>query len=505
LFFLLKLLIGLIQIVLLICRNGIKRVGKDHLVLVHDLPAPFSFFHLVFVDSLYLSDASSCALLQHERAHARQWHSVDMLLLELLTIIQWFNPFAWLTRRSLKEIHEFLADEETVRGSVSPLDYQHLLLSQVFGLNAPLPVNGFKGSLTKKRILMITNNNRKRKRIVVIALLAITILTVGSLSRINLAQAPSKVSTVKPTDTKTTPVDANKKATKPTVQEKHTIKFTPPVITNVSSSENVKFTPPMVEASVPRFKGKLTERESFKAMMLYFGKNTVYPEGWDKTEGHGVVYIKFMVSETGKIENVACANEDPSLPDKLRNPFIGPPPMKTTVAFKPKGSYMREMLSGMVVSNNPELIKEAIRVVSSMPDFDPAFDMEGKAIKKEVYVSVPFNSSYISQKIGEIKSYITQNIVYPSEAKGKKGLVYVRFFLTKDGKVGNVTLVSLSEMSTEIEKNQANSSQRESDLTDNNYLQEEALKLFRRMANYTEDFKESEIVCNGRCALYFRP
>lgn len=155
---LLRFIIGLIHLTWLAVKNKVRKLDKDQLVFVKNLTTPFSFFQLIFIDENDLRDKQKTCMLYHERVHVRQWHSVDLLLLEFITMVQWFNPFAWLIRRVLKEIHEYLADEEAVKGDVSPLDYQHLLLARACGLKAYLPVNGFRNSLTKKRILMITNN-----------------------------------------------------------------------------------------------------------------------------------------------------------------------------------------------------------------------------------------------------------------------------------------------------------------------------------------------------------
>jgi cell division protein FtsB len=158
---------------------------------MHNLPYPFSFLHLIFINRQTLSEANHGAMLEHERVHIRQWHWLDLILLELLVAVQWFNPFAWLFRRSVKELHEYLADEEVLK-QTPKLDYQMLLFNQVCGTNMYLPVNGFKSSLTKKRILMM-NNQRNKKWFAVFAVLVMAIFAIQTLSKVNLAQDPPKV------------------------------------------------------------------------------------------------------------------------------------------------------------------------------------------------------------------------------------------------------------------------------------------------------------------------
>ncbi|NJK95353.1 MAG: hypothetical protein HC905_10955 [Bacteroidales bacterium] len=129
-----------------------KKIGPDRLVVMHNLPYPFSFLHLIFINRQTLSEANHGAMLEHERVHIRQWHWLDLILLEFLVAVQWFNPFAWLFRRSVKELHEYLADEEVLK-QTPKLDYQLLLFSQVCGTDLYQPVNGFKSSLTKNEFL----------------------------------------------------------------------------------------------------------------------------------------------------------------------------------------------------------------------------------------------------------------------------------------------------------------------------------------------------------------
>ena len=192
LFLLLRFIFGLTQLAWLMVKNGVRKIDKDYIVFVKNLTTPFSFFHLIFIDRNDLTDRQKACMLYHERVHIRQWHSVDLLLLEFIIMVQWFNPFAWLIRRTLKEIHEYMADEGTVKEEVSSLDYLQLLLVQASDLKAYLTVNGFRNSLTKKRILMITSDKRNSSWIATFVILVIAIIAIDSFTRIGLLQAPTE-------------------------------------------------------------------------------------------------------------------------------------------------------------------------------------------------------------------------------------------------------------------------------------------------------------------------
>ena len=94
-------------------------------------------------------------VIQHEMAHARQFHSADILLLECVKILQWFNPFIYILQRLLKETHEYLADEAVLEQNSDSAGYRLLLLSQVFGIQPGIS-NYFNHSLIKKRFTMMS-------------------------------------------------------------------------------------------------------------------------------------------------------------------------------------------------------------------------------------------------------------------------------------------------------------------------------------------------------------
>ena len=124
---------------------------------------PFSFLRSVFVNPEVFTDSELQQVLSHERAHIRQHHTVDLLLLEAIKVFQWFNPLIYLYLRELKSVHEYLADEEVLAQGAVKRDYLELLYKQLcMGKFAPVG-NSFRHFLTKKRIQMM---NQKVKRTV---------------------------------------------------------------------------------------------------------------------------------------------------------------------------------------------------------------------------------------------------------------------------------------------------------------------------------------------------
>ena len=142
-----------------------------------DIP-PFSFLNLCFINKKNIPNSSIQDVLDHEKAHFSKLHSLDIILFEILSVFQWFNPLFWQLKKRLIEVHEFQADEGVLRKRVDLYAYQESIVSLAFN-GVALPIgNCFNKSLTLKRLAMM-NLNEKRKGAVIRFSLSLMIL--GSL------------------------------------------------------------------------------------------------------------------------------------------------------------------------------------------------------------------------------------------------------------------------------------------------------------------------------------
>jgi outer membrane biosynthesis protein TonB len=117
----------------------------------------FSFFNYLFIGS---KTTGSNIIIRHEMVHIRQKHTLDVLFLEIIKIINWFNPLVYLLQNSLKTVHEYIADEQTAAFENDTLAYSSFLVSNAYGLNgSPVTNSFFNYNLLKKRIIML---NQKR-------------------------------------------------------------------------------------------------------------------------------------------------------------------------------------------------------------------------------------------------------------------------------------------------------------------------------------------------------
>jgi hypothetical protein len=113
----------------------------------------FSFFNYIFI-SPQLSFKNT--VIRHELIHLRQRHTWDILFFELLKIINWFNPVVYMLQYSIKELHEFIADSETVKLGKNNNEYTDFLVKNAYGINDNTLVNTFfNKSLLKQRIIML--------------------------------------------------------------------------------------------------------------------------------------------------------------------------------------------------------------------------------------------------------------------------------------------------------------------------------------------------------------
>lgn len=122
---------------------------------------PFSFFRWIFVQPGNHSEGELEEILAHEQAHVCQWHSLDVMVSELLCCLFWFNPAVWLAKRCVRQNLEFLADRAVVHSGFDRKNYQYHLLRLSYGVNIGQIVNNFNVSPLKKRIMMM---NKKKSR-----------------------------------------------------------------------------------------------------------------------------------------------------------------------------------------------------------------------------------------------------------------------------------------------------------------------------------------------------
>ncbi len=134
-----------------------KETGEGFVLAKSPADGPIaSFFGFVFWSPGALDDTDQQLIFEHEMVHVRQWHSLDLIFIELLIALQWFNPLLYIYRRSLREVHEYIADDYVVRRTRQRYQYAALLVRHNNTGNGAQPglVNTFH-SLIQKRLIML--------------------------------------------------------------------------------------------------------------------------------------------------------------------------------------------------------------------------------------------------------------------------------------------------------------------------------------------------------------
>jgi len=140
----------------LISENGVKIYQVDDNII------PFSFGNSIFINSHLHTEAELQEIVRHEFVHVRQKHTIDIIWAEILCIINWYNPFAWLLKRSIRQNLEFIADNKVIENGINKKQYQYLLL-KVIGNSQFSIATQFNFSSLKKRIVMM-NKTKSAKR-----------------------------------------------------------------------------------------------------------------------------------------------------------------------------------------------------------------------------------------------------------------------------------------------------------------------------------------------------
>lgn len=176
---------------LALCIYKSKKVNKRDYTLVFNkrFKAPFSFFRWIFVNENLQYSKETSVIIAHEAAHCRQLHTIDVLAVELMTTLFWFNPFVWKIKAAVKLNHEYLADQAVLHSGVIPsVEYQAILLNRVAEENLIPYVSGFNGNALKNRMLMMlaakntTKLYRHQTIIVSICCVLVVVLITGFIN-----------------------------------------------------------------------------------------------------------------------------------------------------------------------------------------------------------------------------------------------------------------------------------------------------------------------------------
>jgi hypothetical protein len=331
-----------------IYRMGNVLNEKPFRLVLHPLNyPPFSFFRNIFISRKHYSGSPMEEIIEHEKAHVRQLHSLDILLAELLIIFQWFNPLVWIYKKIVTENHEFLADEAVLHRGFNPESYQLRIIAQLFGIRSMPATHNFNQSIIQKRLKMM-----KRSKSPTISKLKLLLVIPEAATLFYVFACSSTESDLAAQDI-------------PDTEEESLVYLKPDV------------------AAEPA--GGVMEFRKFIAT------NVIYPEEAKKNGVQGKIFIQFVIDENGKvIANVENNGKIPPPPAKSEKDAPAPEITKAEgivcVGYRPvKGDESAEYSD----DQKQLLIDEAIRVIQLPYEWTPA-EKDGKPVKTQWTMPIQF-------------------------------------------------------------------------------------------------------------------
>ena len=285
-----RLIMQLAGIIHLACRCRKVQIGNTNIHLLPKADGPFSFFHWIFIHPSSHTEEEFNEILIHERTHARQWHSIDVIISELVCIFCWCNPFAWLMKREIRTNLEYMADARVLENGYDSKTYQYHLLGLSHQKAAATIYNSFNVLPLKKRIKMMNKKRTKeigRTKYLMFLPLAALLMIVSNIEAV--ARTTKKIATevIEAVDPKTeqpAPEVQDPQAAPQPEQDTKAVTYKGKVV-DKDTLDNPIFE---VVEHMPEFPGG-----GMPVLMEYLSKNIKYPEAAMKM-------INYLASEEGQ-------------------------------------------------------------------------------------------------------------------------------------------------------------------------------------------------------------
>ena len=344
--------------------------------------APFSWMHYIVMNRSDYAEQNA-AILTHERGHIRLRHSYDLLLADILTALQWFNPAIWMLRSDLRAIHEYEADGAVLSQGINARQYQYLLITKANGIGGYSIANGINHSTLKNRITMMQNKSTHYSHLLkLFALLPI----VGTALALNaetvtdyVYQQPQKKVIKKGKKNATVkmgPINEIVVVEQAPADQKEVKPVEMPNAMKVEKAEKEAFD---VVEQMPQFPGGPA------ALMQFLSSNVKYPKEAFEQGIQGRVIANFVVEKDGSITEAK-----------------------------------------IVKSVSPELDAEALRVIGSMPNWMPGMQ-NGEPVRVKYTVPITFRlqggntekvaEKYILEIDGKVADDSEIGIIPPDDIK----------------------------------------------------------------------------------------
>ena len=378
---------------------------------------PFSWFGWM---SISRTDLDECGreILTHEAAHVQCRHSFDILFADIIIILQWFNPMAWIMKSLLKDIHEYEADSAVLTAGVDAKSYQLLIIKKAVGARLYSIANSFNHSLTKKRITMMYKEKSSLWR----CTKALYIVPLAVLAACSFSSPKSDVEDKGNEKIVNTATDGE--ISNLDVQVSRDGREVVDVL-NVRKD-------PEVAAEYPG---------GTPALMRFLSTKVRYPKEAEKRGEQGKAYVQFVVKSDGNVDYVQIAKTSGSkvLDDEAVRVVKSMP--RWTPA-KQDGENVNSMLTLPVTFKLGDVRTVAVDAPEGKNE---VVDVKITAVDEEIYQVVEQVPEF-KGGMDALMKYLSSNINYPQEAKDKniQGKSLIRFVVEKDGSITDVGVMRSS-------------------------------------------------------------
>jgi hypothetical protein len=369
--------------------------------------SPFSWMNHVVISERDFHE-NGREILLHETGHIRSLHSWDLLLLSAVQILQWWNPLAYVFASSLRDVHEYEADDYVLRHGISARDYQLLLIKKAVGTSSYTFANNFDHSLTLKRITMMQKSKSSvwmRSKVLYIIPMATLALSAFATSE------PTSPSGIAEDEDKVIKISsmvqaggeegsaallhdgpdtvyfqdgrqADAESLKSLVAE-NIASLT--VFKNGDASKSLGYAGKTVivietKTKLDTLKVNIVENPAWNAqfkggeiaMMQWLSRNTRYPKVSQSAGVQAKVNVQFYVSETGRIFNVRAVSigrQEPEDGQTLEELIVQSYAKEMAAQGKTLSAEESQAYKAAMVA----LLKEAERVVREMPEWEPGY------------------------------------------------------------------------------------------------------------------------------------
>ena len=285
-FVLVRVLISILSIIRII-RQGepVREEGGCPVIITDRDIDPFSWMKYIVL-SRKDWELPHESILVHEKAHIAYGHSIEILLVDVLSALQWFNPAIWMLRADLKELHEYEADDAVLRAGANLKEYQYLLIRKAVSKSGYSVANSFNHSILKNRITMMSKSKSPLARgLRALYLLPLVCLAIGLQAR-------------------TVYVPMDKDSEKNVSDEKPRGYLSEIVVVGYGGPEAPRHHKSLEKDPLPSIKNPDMDTEAVCSENFSWWLNTrlVYPD--EAKTDDGTILAKFTVGTDGKVKDI---------------------------------------------------------------------------------------------------------------------------------------------------------------------------------------------------------